>query len=132
MQEESSGGGGQVLVVDDDEAVLMWLSVELEGRGWQVDQAASGRECLRYCQKKTPDLVILDLMMPGLSGLDVASILRGRGYRGPVLLFSGYLVPEVAKRAKRLDLEPISKLDHEALYRRLGTLMPARVSHSPS
>src|SRR5579864_6428335 len=65
-----------ILLVDDDEAVRQVLSFPLERDGYQVVQAADGEEALREFGQRAIDLVVLDVMLPRLDGLDVCKQLR--------------------------------------------------------
>ena len=65
-----------ILLIDDDEEVLGTLSRALKPQGYEVQQARSGAEGLRKIQDRIPDLVILDVMMPGMDGLEVCRIIR--------------------------------------------------------
>lgn len=64
------------MVVDDDESVRLRVRDLAEADGCRVEEAASGEECLRLVALRRPDLVILDLMMPGMSGVEVCARLR--------------------------------------------------------
>jgi two-component system KDP operon response regulator KdpE len=68
--------GPRVLVVDDEPQIRRALRVGLAGRGYQVELASSGEEALDLAAVTPPDVVILDLMLPGLSGLEVCKALR--------------------------------------------------------
>jgi len=72
----AAGGGPKVLVVDDDESVRMTLGYNLLASGYDVLQAESGEKGLKLARTWTPDLVVLDLMLPRLPGEDVCRILR--------------------------------------------------------
>jgi DNA-binding response OmpR family regulator len=72
----AAGGGPKVLVVDDDESVRMTLGYNLLASGYDVLQAESGEKGLKLARSWTPDLVVLDLVLPGLPGEDVCRILR--------------------------------------------------------
>ena len=65
-----------VLVVDDEPANRKWLSAVLEPEGFSVIAAAGGREAIQLARDKPPDLVVLDLMMPDVTGFDVVEALR--------------------------------------------------------
>jgi DNA-binding NtrC family response regulator len=65
-------GMAQILVVDDEEAIRLTLETLLQRRGYEVTTAASGAEALALIEQRVFDLLLLDLKMPGLSGLDVA------------------------------------------------------------
>jgi PAS domain S-box-containing protein len=65
-----------ILIVDDDEAIRGLLKQELEYSGYVTEEAADGLEALNKIKRKKYDLIILDVMMPGLSGFDVARVLK--------------------------------------------------------
>ncbi len=66
----------KILIVDDDENLLEILKIYLEKDGYSVMQAADGIEALRQFRQGRPDLIVLDLMLPGLSGEKVCSRIR--------------------------------------------------------
>lgn len=66
----------RVLVVDDEPTLIATLRFNLEKEGYDVDSANDGTSALELARAHHPDLVILDLLLPGLSGLDVCRILR--------------------------------------------------------
>jgi len=68
---------GRVLVVDDEPQIRRALAVNLKARGYDVDQAASGEEALHLAAARHPDVVLLDLGLPGIDGLEVIRGLRG-------------------------------------------------------
>ncbi len=68
--------GGDVLVVDDDANLRELVRQQLSERGYTVHQAADGSEAISAIRERKPDLVILDVMMPGISGFDVAAVLK--------------------------------------------------------
>jgi two-component system KDP operon response regulator KdpE len=67
----------RVLVVDDEPAIRRALTVNLAARDYEVDAAASGEEALRLAAARRPDVVLLDLGLPGIQGTDVIAGLRG-------------------------------------------------------
>ncbi|MGH9120594.1 MAG: response regulator transcription factor [Acidimicrobiales bacterium] len=67
---------GTVLVIDDDPVVVQLLKVSLEMEGYEVLSAGDGELGLSRARLEHPDMVILDVMMPGMDGLDVARRLR--------------------------------------------------------
>ena len=69
--------GSRVLVVDDEPQILRALAANLRARGYKVDLAATGEEALVHASEHPPDLVVLDLGLPGISGIDVVGGLRG-------------------------------------------------------
>ena len=66
----------KVLVVDDEEDIRMSVGQILEVCGYEVLKAENGSECLKKLEQGLPDLVILDIMMPGMSGWDVAARIK--------------------------------------------------------
>jgi DNA-binding response OmpR family regulator len=77
-----------VLVVDDDAkfARVVARCLDRAGYGWAV--AASGEEALSSVADLAPDAIVLDVMMPGLSGIEVCRRLRGRGWGGSIVIVS--------------------------------------------
>src|SRR5712692_8799870 len=67
-----------VLVADDDRAVRESLERALQLAGYEVELASDGDSALAAIERRTPDAVVLDVMMPGYDGLDVTRRLRGR------------------------------------------------------
>jgi CheY-like chemotaxis protein len=67
---------GRILFVDDDATLRSFLQEYLEKNGFEVETAASGPEALRLFFHKRPDLVVLDIMMPGMDGWEVCARLR--------------------------------------------------------
>lgn len=67
----------KILVVDDEEDILDLLNFNLSREGYQVVCVASGEEALKACESQVPDVLLLDLMLPGMDGLEVARRLKG-------------------------------------------------------
>jgi two-component system response regulator CpxR len=76
-----------LLIADDDRILSDLLADYLRGEGFEVEQAFDGDEAIRVAEARTFDLIILDVMMPGQSGLDVLRILRRHG-ETPVLMLT--------------------------------------------
>jgi DNA-binding response OmpR family regulator len=83
----------RILIIDDDPAVTSLLRRSLSYEGYTIDVAASGEAGLKLALERPPDLVILDIMMPGLSGLEVLRRLRAADSRLPVLLLTAKDTP---------------------------------------
>jgi DNA-binding response OmpR family regulator len=87
------GGGvaraaATILVVEDDRSLREGVALNLRARGWKVVEAADGTEGLRLAFDARPDLIVLDIMLPGWNGLEILSELRSRGNDVPVLVLS--------------------------------------------
>ncbi|MXM64929.1 response regulator [Streptomyces sp. HUCO-GS316] len=74
-----AGGAGRVLVVDDDPTVAEVVAGYLDRAGYTVDRADDGPTALTRAAAHWPDLVVLDLMLPGMDGLEVCRRMRGHG-----------------------------------------------------
>ena len=79
---------GRLLVVDDEPGILELLSVSLRFAGFEVATATNGVDALARARDFSPELVVMDVMMPGLDGFEVARELRSRGDRVPVLFLT--------------------------------------------
>ncbi len=77
-----------LLVVDDEKEIRNFLKRALESAGYNVILAPNGREALAMYQEHKPDLIILDIMMPELNGLEVLGILR-QSSNVPVIMLTG-------------------------------------------
>jgi CheY-like chemotaxis protein len=111
-----------VLVVDDEAAIRDWLRVSLALRGWVVTTVATGAEGLAELESSTPDLVVVDYEMPGLTGIEFAAELRGRGLIEPIILFSAFIDAERTEQARALDVQPMSKVDQQSFFRMIDAL----------
>jgi len=95
---EQTGTQARVLVVDDDSAIRRMIVAALRREGYSFLEAANGRDALDLMHEQHPDVVVLDLMMPILSGWDV---LRERAHDAamrkiPVIIVSANRDPEIA------------------------------------
>jgi two-component system KDP operon response regulator KdpE len=87
----------KILIIDDDEALLKIARVGLEGEGFEVTTAKSGPEGLKAAYGNHPDLVILDIMMPGMDGLEVSRRLRELSDTPIILLTALSNTPDIVK-----------------------------------
>jgi DNA-binding response OmpR family regulator len=70
------GGGVRILIVDDDPSILGMIRTRLENQGYRVFTASDGEAAVEIAVDERPDLVILDVMMPKMSGWEVARTMR--------------------------------------------------------
>ena len=66
----------KILIVDDEPDVLMLLGERLTKAGYDVIKASSGKDAIETAGKKLPDLIVLDIAMPGMDGSEVSTVLR--------------------------------------------------------
>ena len=78
----------QVLVVDDEPSIVDAVATTLRYEGFEVREASTGRAALAAAQEATPDLIVLDVMLPDLDGLEVTRRLRADGINVPVLFLT--------------------------------------------
>src|SRR5881397_4178982 len=94
----------RVLVVDDEPDITALVAYHLAKAGYRVTTAANGTEALRSAREERPDLVVLDLMLPGLSGYDILAELRRREETRDVGVILLTARKEEADRIKGLTL----------------------------
>jgi CheY-like chemotaxis protein len=99
-----NGKAPRVLIVDDDPAIRMLCSISLEIEGLLVLEAADGERALEQARSERPDLVLTDVMMPGLDGFQLAEALRSdeRTRRIPLIFLSSEAGRANADRAHEL------------------------------
>jgi two-component system KDP operon response regulator KdpE len=94
-------GTARVLLVDDEPSILRTMAPLLRSRGYEVETAATGREAIERFEQDPPNLVILDLMLPDIDGLEVCRRIRARG-ETPIIILSARETEQVKVQA--LDL----------------------------
>jgi DNA-binding response OmpR family regulator len=115
----------RILAVDDDPAILRALRRGLVLEGFEVDTAESGKEALARIAATPPDAVVLDVSMPGLSGIEVCTTLREQGTEVPVLMLSALdeVTDRVAGLAAGADDYLVKPFDLRELALRLHALL---------
>jgi DNA-binding response OmpR family regulator len=78
----------RILLVDDEQPIQTLLSFPLERDGYEVVVAADGREALARYEEQPPDLVVLDVMLPRMDGLEVCKRLRAKGETVPIIMLT--------------------------------------------
>lgn len=117
-------GKKTVLVVDDEASIRELLRQELEAEGYAVREAADGREALAEVKKEKPDLIVLDVMMPELSGFDVTAVLRNdpETFNIPIIILS---IMQDQERGFRLGVDRYltKPMDTQKLLQEIDTLL---------
>ena len=120
---------GSVLIVDDDRGCGRSLAVLIRHLGHKADYVDSGGQALQYLHDRTPDLVILDVMMPEIDGLEVLRRMREdpKTAQVPVVMFSAMADPtfrESVCRRGANDYWVKATLDFDSLESRLERYLP--------
>jgi DNA-binding response OmpR family regulator len=112
----------RILVVDDHPRVLAFVAIDLKLRGFDVITATSGEEALRKTKTEKPDIILLDILMPGMSGFEVLEKLRP-GTDTPVIAFSAS--PENQDPAIRAGANMFihKPFDPDEMARKIGELV---------
>lgn len=80
----------KILVIDDDESTRVTLATYLDELGYEVYDTDNGLKALELIKTKNPDLIISDIKMPGLNGIELAYVVKGLKYNIPIILVSCY------------------------------------------
>src|SRR6266487_4484021 len=129
---DRSGPGGRtegplVLVVDDDARLREFVRVNLEMEGYTVREAASGEEALDAIEDQAPELVLLDVVMPGVDGWQMLQRLQERHGSIPVIMFSGQVDEQSPGEAEERGARAFvgKPFDPQELLSRAKQLVPA-------
>ena len=78
-----------VLLTDDNVDMIELIQLILTDAGYSLITAADGLEAVNICLEQSPDLVLMDLNMPGMNGIDAIKTLREKGYDNPIVVLTG-------------------------------------------
>lgn len=122
-----------VLLAEDDRAIRNALERALTLEGYRVTAVADGVEALAQVHRGRPDVLVLDVMMPGIDGLQVCRVLRAEGDRTPVLMLTALV--ETADRIAGLDAGAddyvVKPFDVEEVFARLRALLRRAAPAAP-
>ena len=136
----------RILIVDDEEDTALLLRDALRRRGWAVDAVLSGADCLSYMRRDPVDVVVTDVQMPGMSGIEVCDQLYRRYPDCAPIVLTGYGQLDTAIAALRvgawdfltkpvktevLEVAILRALDHFSLQREVKRLNQQRASNEP-
>ncbi len=114
-----------VLLAEDDRAIRHALERALTLEGYEVTAVADGVEALARAHRHPPDVLVLDVMMPGIDGLQVCRVLRAEGDRTPILMLTARV--ETADRVAGLDAGAddyvVKPFDVDEVFARLRALL---------
>ena len=115
-----------ILVVEDDDAVAMMIQDYLSGHEYRTARAADGREAVEMVQQLRPDLIVMDLMMPRLTGGEAATALRRDPLTEKIPIVAISAVADVTSIAEMLPLDEIlpKPFDLDDLIATIERLLP--------
>ncbi|MBT9157400.1 MAG: Sporulation initiation phosphotransferase F [Firmicutes bacterium] len=112
----------KVLVIDDQAGIRALLTEVFTALGVEVLEAKNGSEGLETMDRRQPDMILLDMKMPGLSGIETLRLIRAKDYAVPIILVTAYQENDIIVEAERLgvtarlvkpfDIEEIKRIAH--------------------
>src|SRR6185295_6294847 len=115
----------RILVIDDEAPIRDSLKMTLEYDGYEVIGAATGQEGLALAEREAPDLVLLDVKMPGMDGIEVLERLRNMNETLPIVMISGHGTTATAVEATKKGAVDFLDKPFESTERLLVTLRNA-------
>jgi two-component system response regulator len=112
----------RILLVDDDKHIQTLLREELEDDGYQVSTASNGREAISKLSRTKTDLVILDLRMPEMNGLETMGLILKLRFKTPVIIFSAYSTYRNDSLAKAADAYVVKSSNMSELKKKVQEL----------
>lgn len=97
--------GMKVLVVDDSADNRLLISLFLALEGVEIELATNGQEAIQKASARSYDVILMDIQMPNMDGLQATEILRDRGYDGPIIALTAHAMQEHRERALRAGLD---------------------------
>ena len=130
---------GRILIVEDDEPVLRFLQAQLVEEGHEVATVLSAEAALERLDQQTWDIILLDLRLPGMGGLEFLAHTRERGIKAAVIVMTGYGTIPSAVEAMRLgafdylekpvDIDALLAMVKQVVERSYGNPVVAYVNH---
>src|ERR687890_715305 len=119
--------GPRVLIVEDEEPLMLLLRYNLESEGYEVDSVSRGDEAEIRLREQVPDIVLLDWMLPGISGIELCDRIRGLSTGADDYIVKPFSVPELLARVRALLRR--TKPAHIATLLRAGDIELDRETH---
>ena len=94
----------QILIIDDEAGFRDTVKEILSADGYQVDESPYLATAVGSALSGNHDLIILDLKMPGLDGLEIARLFKNRNLNTPILVFSGYLSDTIPEQLRKIGI----------------------------
>ncbi|MEM2889926.1 MAG: response regulator [Candidatus Hadarchaeum sp.] len=106
----------KIMVVDDSRSIVRAVELLLESEGFETVTASNGRECLEKLEKEKPDLILLDIMMPGMNGREVCKQIKKSNKEVKVIFLTGIGV------TKSEDFSALCQKFHADILREIGAV----------
>lgn len=122
-----TSGGAKVLIVDDEPNIVLALEFLLEREGYQVEKAYDGQQALETLRTFIPDIIVLDVMMPGIDGFETARRIRNNPALEPAKIV--FLTAKGAQRDKETgyangaEYYLVKPFDNEVFVRTINEIM---------
>ena len=108
----------KILVIDDEQGIRNLLDTLLRRKGYDVILSANGQKGLELFRREQPDVIVLDLKMPGMDGLTVLQQIRSFDPKKPVIILTGAGTPETEQQVRALGVAEF--VEKEFSLHRLG------------
>lgn len=115
-----------LLIVEDDANQCELYKSELENEGYTVQTAADGREAITMVQNERPDLVVMDISMPGMDGIEAMSRMLSQDHKLPVILNTAYATYKDNFRAWSADAYVVKSSDLAELKETIKKVLETR------
>ncbi len=115
---------GRILVADSDPHIRLLCQDELREEGYEVVVASNGHEALGLMDTECPDLVVLEIMLPDMSGMETLRIIKGTCKKTPVIFHSTYSLPET-EMGLQCDGVVLKTHDLDSLKRAVQRFLPS-------
>ena len=119
----------KILLVEDEEALRLLYQEELEEEGYEVFTAKNGKEALQKLRKEKPDLVVLDIVMPEMDGMEALGRILGEQKRIPIILHTSHPGYQEDFMSWAADAYVLKSIDRKELKKKIKELLEKRKSH---
>lgn len=115
-----------ILIVEDDPSQCLLYANEIRSAGYNVVTAQDGREALDLVEKAKPDLVVMDVSMPGIDGIEAMSRMLAKDHRLPIILNTAYATYRESFRSWSADAYVVKSSDLTELKRAIKKVLESR------